>query len=211
MEILNLIDDHSRLCVGSQALTVFKAHDVEGTFSKAAAAYGNPASLLSDNGAVSPAATAHGPRRPGSHPARPRHRFCHSRPYHPQTCGKLERLHQTLEKWLARQPPAPTLANYKPSSTPSAPTTTRSGPTAPWAGAPRAQRLPQRPRAAPTGTPLHGGAWRIRHDRIDPSGMFTLRHNSRLHHMEWAPLRRHRRPGPVHDLHVRVLTTDGNY
>lgn len=30
----------------------------------------------------------------------------HSRPYHPHTCGKAERLHQTLKNWLARQDPA---------------------------------------------------------------------------------------------------------
>ena len=52
MEILNLLDDHSRLCVASDALTVFKATDVADTFTKAAAQYGDPAGMLSDNGAV---------------------------------------------------------------------------------------------------------------------------------------------------------------
>ena len=50
------------------------------------------------------------------------------------------------------------------------------------------RRTPQqaylaRPKATPTGTPLHSGAYRIRHDRIDSNGKLTLRHNSRLHHI----------------------------
>jgi transposase len=52
MEILNILDDHSRLCVDSKTLPVFKAGDVNSSFAKAVGVYGNPASLLSDNGAV---------------------------------------------------------------------------------------------------------------------------------------------------------------
>jgi transposase InsO family protein len=35
--------------------------------------------------------------------------FKNSRPCHPQTCGKLERLHQMLKRYLARQQLAETL------------------------------------------------------------------------------------------------------
>jgi hypothetical protein len=40
-----------------------------------------------------------------------------------------------------------------------------------------------RPQAVPTGTPIDTGHYRVRHDRIDSSGVVTLRHNSRLHHI----------------------------
>lgn len=52
VEILNMLDDHSRLCVASDALPVFKARDVAESFVKAADQHGDPAGMLSDNGAV---------------------------------------------------------------------------------------------------------------------------------------------------------------
>ena len=52
VEVLNVIDDHSRLCVSSHARRVFKAADVVTSFREAAAMHGLPASMLSDNGAV---------------------------------------------------------------------------------------------------------------------------------------------------------------
>ena len=51
-EILNLIDDHSRLFLGSDAYQRVKAADVVASFHKAAQLHGLPYSLLSDNGAV---------------------------------------------------------------------------------------------------------------------------------------------------------------
>ena len=94
MEILNILDDHSRLAVGSAARTTFRAADVVDCFYAAGAVYGYPAGLLTDNAAVFTArsggagwvalervAVALGIR------------LRHPRPYHPQTCGKVERFH----------------------------------------------------------------------------------------------------------------------
>jgi transposase InsO family protein len=105
VEILNALDDHSRLLVASVSQTTFKAADVVATFHEAAGRHGFPSSLLTDNGAVFTA----GPRGGGRCAIelecdRLGIRLVHSRPYHPQTCGKVERFHQTLKRWLAKQP-----------------------------------------------------------------------------------------------------------
>jgi transposase len=114
VEILNIVDDHSRLCVGSDALPVFKARDVNDSFGKAVGAYGNPASLLSDNGAVFTGRYRGTGRVALEVTLHARGiSFRHCRPYHPQTCGKIERFHQTLKKWLAHQPPARTVTDLQ--------------------------------------------------------------------------------------------------
>ena len=103
VEILNMIDDHSRMLVASDALVVFRAADVVASFHRAAAAHGFPATLLTDNGAVFTAAPRGGRCAIELETARLGIRSVHSRPYHPQTCGKVERSHQTLKRFLARQ------------------------------------------------------------------------------------------------------------
>src|SRR4029453_9763868 len=83
-------------------------------FGKAAALYGLPAGLLTDNGAVFTAASrGRGWGAPEREPASLGVRLRHSRPYHPQTCGKIERFHQTQKKWLARQPRATTIVELQ--------------------------------------------------------------------------------------------------
>src|SRR5438128_5454031 len=93
VEILNMIDDHSRLLVGSDARVVFKAADVVGSFHRAAAAHGLPESLLTDNGAVFTAVPRGGLCAIELETASLGIRHVNSSPYHPQTCGKVERLH----------------------------------------------------------------------------------------------------------------------
>jgi hypothetical protein len=67
-----------------------------------------------------------------------------------------------------------------------------------------------RPKATASGVPLIDGHFRVRHDTIDIEGKLTLRHNRRLHHIGLG--RRHAGTPvlvPVHDLHIRVLSTSG--
>ncbi len=112
-EILNLIDDHSRLFLASEAYTTVKAKDVVDSFHKAVSRHGLPASLLTDNGAVFTATPRKGKVLLQSELQRLGIACKNSRPYHPQTCGKIERLHQTLKRYLAKQKPATTIAGLQ--------------------------------------------------------------------------------------------------
>ena len=105
VEILNVIDDHSRFVVASDALVVFKAADVVASFHRAASAHDFPASVLSDNGAVFTAAPRGGRCAMELETAALGISYRHSTPYHPQTYGKVERFHQTEKKWLAKHAP----------------------------------------------------------------------------------------------------------
>jgi transposase InsO family protein len=206
VEILNLIDDHSRLCLASVPRRTITGLDVLHTFQDALLRWGIPASVLTDNGAIFT-----GKQRGGGRVAlevelgRLGVRFDHSRPYHPQTCGKAERFQQTEKKWLAAQPPAKTVAGlsrqlsrfrrYYNDVRPHRAV----GRKTPW------EAYTARPKATATG-PYIDPHWRVRHDRIDTGGSVTLRHNSRLHHIGLGT----RRAGTpvtllVHDLHIRVI------
>jgi transposase InsO family protein len=211
VEILNVIDDHSRLAVGSDARKVFKANDVVTSFRRASARYGRPAQMLSDNAAVFTGM----PRRGGRvaleiELAALGIAFRHSRPYHPQTCGKVERFHQTLKRWLVRQPNAPTLRVLQRQLDTFRDYYNRRRPHRALHRRTPAEAFAARPKAAPSGIGIHDGHWRIRHDRVHAGGVITLRHNSKLHHIGLG--RRHagaRVLVLVHDLHIRVLDETG--
>jgi len=66
VEILNLLDDHSRVGLASVARTTVGAPDVNDTCTTAFTRWGTPASVLTDNGAIftaTPAAAAAQPYR----------------------------------------------------------------------------------------------------------------------------------------------------
>ncbi len=106
VEILNFLDDHSRLAVASNSFPTVKAHDVVQAFHSASKSFGLPAALLSDNGAVFTGKSRRGKVLLELELERLGIAFKHSTPYHPQTCGKVERFHQTVKRFLRKQPPA---------------------------------------------------------------------------------------------------------
>ncbi len=211
VEILNIIDDHSRLLTGSTARSIFKAGDIVTDLHTAMTRHGRPERLLTDNGAVF---TGH--YRGHGWVALERELVAlsialrHSKPYHPQTCGKVERFHQTLKKWLARQDRAravtdlqtqlDTFAEYHNHHRPHR-GINRQTPATAWAA---------RPRAIPTRQGIQVSEhFRVRKDRVDRDGKLTVRHNSRLHHIGIG----HRWAGTrvlmlIRELDIRIITED---
>ena len=208
-EILNLVDDHSRLLLASDAFATVKAADVVESFFSAGQAYGFPAALLSDNGAVFAGRPRRGKVLLESELERLGIACKHSLPNHPQTCGKVERLHQTLKRFLAQQAPARSLAQlqlqldaFRTYYNQVRPHRAAAGQT-PWAAF--NARLKARP-ALPQ-APVH---FRVRRDRIDKEGRITLRYLSRLRHIAVGKAyKRQRVTILVADAEVRVLAEDG--
>ena len=211
IEILNLLDDHSRYCLDSHTRRVFNAPTSTADSARRTDHSGirpacspttapcSPADPAATGGSpsrspctrVASASGTPGPttRRPAARSndsTRPSRTGCsssHQRPPPRQLQTQLD----TFRRYYNQVRPHRALGRRTP-----------------------AQAYTARPKAVPTGTPLHAGHWRVRHDRIDPSGVFTLRHNSRLHHIGIG--RRHAGTDIlvlIHNRDIRVLTTDG--
>ena len=102
VKIINIVDDCTRVLVSSRAEYQCTAGAAFRTFVDGAQVWGWPERFLSDNAKAFRFGLAQAVATVGVAAG-------HSRPYHPQTCGKVERFHQTLKKWLAVQPRPATL------------------------------------------------------------------------------------------------------
>jgi transposase InsO family protein len=211
VEILNVIDDHSRLLVASRAFVTTKAADVVETFHHGAAELGLPASMLTDNGAIFTAESRNGTCAIELELIALGIDYKHSRPYHPQTCGKVERFHQTLKRWLARQDRADSvtalqaqLDRFRTYYNTVRPHRALGRRTPTEAFAARTKATPRR--RGLVVPPEH----RVRRDRIDKTGKVTLRYRSKLLHLGIG----RRYAGTrvmllVADRDVRVINDDG--
>ena len=211
VDILNVIDDHSRLLVASRAFETTKAADVVETFHLAAATWGFPASVLTDNGAIFTAESRHGRCAMQNELARLGVVYKHSRPYHPQTCGKVERFHQTLKKHLARQRRAATVAELQAQLDHFAAYYNSVRPHRAVGRRTPAQAFSARSKATPKSAPIPvEGHHRVRRDRIDKTGCVTLRYRSKLLHIGIGRAHAGTRVLLlVDDLDVRVITEEG--
>jgi transposase InsO family protein/transposase-like protein len=103
VKIFNIVDDHSRVAIRSHAVAEATTEEAWTTFCQGAELWGLPAGTLSDNGLCFSGKLRHVEvffeaqlRDAGVRPIT-------SRPFHPQTAGKVERFQQTLKKWLRRR------------------------------------------------------------------------------------------------------------
>ncbi len=211
VEILNVLDDHSRVLVASRAFETTKAADVVETFHRGVSAYGLPASVLTDNGAIFTAESRHGRCAMENELTALGVAYKHSRPYHPQTCGKVERFHQTMKKHLARQRRPETLAQLQAQLDRFAAYYNTVRPHRALGRRTPAAAFTARTKATPKLAPLAvEGHHRVRRDRIDKAGRVTLRYRSRLLHIGVGRAHAGTRVLLlVHDLDVRVITENG--
>jgi len=186
-EILTWLDDHSRYALSVTAHDRVTGPAVLLAFRAACERHGAPASTLTDNGMVFTTrlsggkggrnALEHELRRLGITQK-------NGKPNHPQTQGKVERFQQTMKNWLRAQPCQPatladlqslldTFAGIYNTQRPHRSLPGRATPAAAYAARPKAN---PGDRTADT----HD---RVRTDRIDHTGLVTLRHNGKLHHI----------------------------
>jgi transposase InsO family protein len=209
VEILNLIDDHSRLHLRCDAYARVKAADVVSSFHKAAELHGLPESFLSDNGAVFVGSYRGGKVRLEYELERLGVAFKNSRPYHPQTLGKVERLHQTLKRHLAKQTAASTLSELQEQLDAFAHYYNAIRPHRALGGRTPLQAYSARVKARPAGAKTET-YFRVREDRVDKAGKVSLRYDSRLYKIGLGRAHKGRQIKLlIADRHIRVIDTNG--
>lgn len=208
VEILTFLDDYSRRVLACEATKTVKAGDVRRVFAQCCDQFGTPASVLTDNGAIFNAHSRRGRTGFESDLVERGVLYKHSTPYHPQTCGKVERWHRTLKGFLAKRP-AGSLAELQ---------VALDGVVRYYNEVrPHRARERQTPAAAyqgrdkmPAGALINQPHYRLRHDVVDKRGHVTLRYLGKLRHLNvgWR-YRGERVRLYVTDDRVEVVTQDG--
>jgi transposase InsO family protein len=211
VEILNFLDDFSRVCVAAKVVGVTSAPDVVATLYEAGRIWGLPASVLTDNGCIYTAAYRHGYSAMESELFHLGIDYKHSRPYHPQTCGKVERFHQTQKKFLRKQPRAKTIEQLQGQVDRFVAYYNEIRPHRAKGRKTPKSAFDSRGKARPTAREgVFTRELRVRHDRIDAHGVVTIRYKSQLHHIGMGrALKGTRIILLVAGRHIRIITAEG--
>jgi hypothetical protein len=166
--------------------------------------------MLTDNGAIFTAEYRKGRCAMENELAALGVAYKHSRPYHPQTCGKVERFHQTMKKHLTKQTPAATIAQLQAQLDRFGRYYNTQRPHRALGRRTPAEAFAARTKATPKEPSGAEGHHRVRRDKIDKTGCVTLRYRTKLHHISVG--RAHAGAAVlllVADLDVRVISEDG--
>ncbi|MFV0462019.1 MAG: integrase core domain-containing protein [Nostocoides sp.] len=212
VEIITWLDDCTHYVLHVSAHRAITTPIVTATFRKAAGQHGIPTSTLTDNGMVYTVRLAGIGHRGDRNGFKQQLRNWHvvqknSRPNHPTTCGKVERVQQTLKNWLRTRPDQPAtitelqvlLDQFRHEYN-----TTRPHRSLPHQATPAAL-YNTIPKAVPGPTRDSDTHNRVRHDRVDKSGTITLRVHGQLRHTGVGRTHKATHVIPlVQDLDVRI-------
>ena len=208
VEILDWLDDHARFLLAVTAFGRVSGDDVVATFVAAGEEHGWPAATLTDNGAVYTSRFTGGRNGFEYLLAYLGVRQKNGAPGHPQTQGKIERFHQTLKRWLGRQPAARTLAELQARLDGFRHDYNEHRPHRATGRMTPAEAYRATPRAMPSGSGVRGH-FRLRYDVADSKGAITLRRAGRLHHLKiGAAFARRRVLAIVDEQEVTVVALD---
>jgi transposase InsO family protein len=210
VEVLNWLDDHSRYLLSCTAHRPVSGDVVVAVFLDLVERYGPPAATLTDNGSVYTSRFTGGrnafeyvlpllgiQQKNGS-------------PGHPQTQGKTERFHQTLQRWLAARPTARTIAELQQQLDQFREHYNEHRPHRALQRRTPGQAYRATPKAAPASNGHAPGHYRLRYDRLDPKGRMTIRRAGRMHHLGIGAIHARKRVlafADDHQITVADLTT----
>ena len=104
------------------------------------------------------------------------------RPWHPQTQGKIERFHQTLKRWLAKQPASHSLSALQIQLDQFRDHYNEHRPHRAVARATPGQAYRATVKAQPA-RPATSAHYRLRYDHVDRLGKMSFRRAGRMHHL----------------------------
>jgi hypothetical protein len=183
VEVLNWLDDHSRYLLSCTAHEPVTGDGVVAVFLSNVEQYGAPASTLTDNGSVYTSRFTGG-RNAFEYVLRLLGiRQINGSPGHPQTQGKIERFHQTLQRWLKARPPASNLAELQHQLDTFREHYNEHRPHRALRRNTPGHAYRATPKALPATNGHAQGHYRLRYDRIDTKGKVSIRRAGRMHHL----------------------------